>query len=116
LSYKSSQGCGWLEYTCKNIDLGHQCMTGEAYVVFQNVYLKVRDPRLLLLRQRVTEPSVMILRATLLVRYLMRSSSVTRYVVKDVNISSKKRIQSGPLFGAPMKRASGDASKNTRML
>ena len=106
-----------MEYTCNNIDLGHLWDdTGEAYVVFQNVYLKVRDPRLLLLRQRVTEPLVMILRATLLVRYLMRSSSVTRYVVKDVNISSKKRIQSGPLFGAPMKRASGDASKNTRML
>ena len=53
---------------------------------------------------------------TVLVRYRMRASSVTRYVVIAADISSKNMVQSAPLLGAPTNSVSGDASKKTRML
>ena len=78
--------------------------------------MNVSDPRLWLLRQRAIEPSVMIFRATVFVRYRVLSSSVTRYPIKDLNISSKKLVHSAPFSGAPIKIVNGDASRKSRML
>jgi hypothetical protein len=58
------------------------------YVDFQKLYFEGRGPRLWPFCNNGPEHSVMILRATALVRNLIRSSSVIRYVVNDANMSS----------------------------
>jgi hypothetical protein len=88
---------------------------GGTNVVFQKLYLKVRDPSTWLLRCSDRVPSVKIFRATMFVRCLVRSSSVMRYVAKAENISSKNASHSGPLLGDPIKRVRGDASRNTKI-
>jgi hypothetical protein len=78
-----------------------------AYDDLQNFARKVWEPESRLLRSRKTEPSDMSFRAIVLVKYLMRSSSVSRHAIRDSKISSKNLSYSTISVGAPSNRVNG---------
>ena len=82
----------------------------------QKLILNERAPKCWFVRQRSIDPSVIILRETVLARVLMRSSSATKYAMKDAKISSKKWLHSALSSGAPVNTVSGAASRKTSML
>lgn len=78
-----------------------------AYDDLQNLARKVWEPESKLLRNRKTEPSDMSFRAIVLVKYLMRSSSVSRHAMRDSKMSSKNLSYSTISVGAPSNSVNG---------
>jgi hypothetical protein len=87
----------------------------DSYDDLQNFARNVREPLSRLLRSRNTDPSDMSFRATVLVKYLIRSSSVSKQFTKDARMSSKNLSYSTLSIGAPSNKVNGIRLRNMRM-
>ena len=86
------------------------------YEDLQNFARKLRAPESTLLRNRKTDPSDISFRAIVLVKYLIRSSSVSRHATRDARTSSKKLSYSPMSVGAPSKRINGTRFRRISIL
>jgi hypothetical protein len=85
------------------------------YEDLQNFVRKVFAPESRLLRNWNTDPSDISFRAIVLVKYLIRSSSVSRHATRDARTSSKNLSYSTISVGAPSKRVNGTKFRKRRI-
>ncbi len=86
-----------------------------AYDELQNFAGKVCELRPRLLRNKNIEPSDMRFRAIILVKYLIRSSSMFRHATRVARISSKNLVYSTESVGAPSNNVKGTRLRKIRI-